>query len=185
MQFDVQTLLATLFVCNLLMAGALWGAFGRAFRASLRPWAGGLLAQAFAWLLLLAPHSVAGHASLVIAGMLLVYGCTLQLGAFLAFRNKAAPSWVVYSIPLGAFVGLTFWVDVGGTLPLSLIDNGLVLLAVQALTAGASFAFILMHQVHAHELATTDLVSGVRLRSDDPLLDHRVRNPPEPADIRA
>src|SRR5687768_17485081 len=117
MQPDLPTLLVVLVVSNLLIAGALWVGPAGAFRGGLGLWGGALVAQAAAWLILLAPHHASYQPSLVIAGVLLVYGGSLQASAVLRFGKRTSPDWLLYGPPLAAFFSLSIWLQPDRPLP--------------------------------------------------------------------
>ena len=162
MQPDIPTLLVVLVVSNVLIAGALWVTPAGAVRAGLGLWAGALIAQAAAWLILLAPHHASYHPSLVIAGVLLVSGGALQVSAVLKFHKRAAPSWLLYGPPLAAFFGLSIWLQPDDPLPRidTLAALGWWLVGFHALTVYASFTFLLAHVLRAQGLADTDPLTG-------------------------
>ena len=162
MQPDIPTLLVVLVVSNVLIAGALWATPAGALRAGLGLWGGALVAQAAAWLILLAPHHASYQPSLVIAGVLLVYGGSLQASAVLKFGNRTPPDWLLYGPPVAAFFGLSIWLQPDEPLPRidSVAALAWWLLAFHALTVYASFAFLLVHKLRAQGLADTDPLTG-------------------------
>ncbi len=161
-QVDTPTLLVVLVLSNALIAAVLWIAFAGAFRAGVGQWTAGLIAQGLAWLVLLAPHNIAHHGLVLIAGTLLLYGCSLQVSAVLAFYQRPVSQWLRYGLPIAAFLSFAVWLDVEAVVALGTSEAfGAWLLALHAVTIVGSFAFLLMHKMRARELATKDPLTGV------------------------
>ena len=161
-QLDTPTLLVVLVLSNTLIAAVLWIAFAGAFRAGLGQWTAGLIAQGFAWLVLLASHNASDHGPAVIAGTLLVFGCFLHVSAVLAFYQRPIPKWLRYGLPIAALSSFAVWLDVEAVVALGTSETfDAWLLPLHALTIVCSFAFLLMHEMRARELATTDPLTGV------------------------
>ena len=107
---DLRTLLAVVFVADLVLAAMLWIGIGRRLREDFALWAFALVAQALA-AGLFAVRGRPQDAAIVLGAMLLGLSFTLQAAGLLAFDRRHLPVWVHTAViagiaaPLALIVG--------------------------------------------------------------------------------